>query len=114
MRYRSLACCHRDDETRPAALCGAGTFPPPDFVAAEIPAERNVEIAIPDLGEWTGRQTVLIDDIASSGRTLIETARAHLGWRRTANGVEVPPECDGDDETRGLFLDGNARRVFAL
>jgi ribose-phosphate pyrophosphokinase len=37
--------------------------------------DRDVEIAMPDLGEWAGRRTVLIDDIASSGRTLIETAR---------------------------------------
>jgi len=41
--------------------------------------DRNVEIAIPDLGEWAGRQPVLIDDIASSGRTLIETARGLIG-----------------------------------
>src|SRR3546814_16362791 len=29
----------------------------------------------PDLGAWRGRQPVLADDIASSGRTLIEAAR---------------------------------------
>jgi ribose-phosphate pyrophosphokinase len=42
-------------------------------------SDRDVEIAIPDLGEWVGRQPVLIDDIASSGRTLIETARGLTG-----------------------------------
>jgi ribose-phosphate pyrophosphokinase len=41
--------------------------------------DRDVEIAIPDLGEWADRQPVLIDDIASSGRTLIETARGLTG-----------------------------------
>lgn len=41
--------------------------------------DRNVEIAIPDLGQWAGRQPVLIDDIASSGRTLIEAARGLTG-----------------------------------
>jgi len=41
--------------------------------------DRNVEIAIPDLSEWAGRQPVLIDDIASSGRTLIEAARGLVG-----------------------------------
>lgn len=36
--------------------------------------DRDVEIAIPDLGAWRDRQPVLIDDIVSSGRTMIETA----------------------------------------
>lgn len=33
--------------------------------------DRDVEIAVPDLQRHRGRQPVLIDDIASSGRTLI-------------------------------------------
>ena len=33
--------------------------------------DRDVEIAVPDLTRHSGRQPVLIDDIASSGRTLI-------------------------------------------
>lgn len=37
--------------------------------------DRDVDIALPDLSEWRGRQPVLADDIASSGRTLIEAAR---------------------------------------
>jgi ribose-phosphate pyrophosphokinase len=41
--------------------------------------DRDVEIAIPDLGAWASRRPVLIDDIASSGRTLIETARGLTG-----------------------------------
>lgn len=41
--------------------------------------DRDVEIAIADLGEWAGRQPVLIDDIASLGRTLIEAARGLTG-----------------------------------
>jgi ribose-phosphate pyrophosphokinase len=47
--------------------------------------DRDVEIAIPDLGQWVGRRPVLIDDIASSGRTLIETARGLI-----AQGFEAP------------------------
>src|SRR3546814_12084236 len=38
-------------------------------------AERSVDFEVPDLGAWHGRQPVLADDIASSGRTLIEAAR---------------------------------------
>lgn len=37
--------------------------------------DRNVEIALPDLSQWKGLQPVLVDDIASSGNTLIEAAR---------------------------------------
>src|SRR3546814_748198 len=37
--------------------------------------DRSVDVEVPDLGAWRGRQPVLADDIASSGRTLIEAAR---------------------------------------
>ena len=37
--------------------------------------DRKVSIEVPDLSAWKGRQPVLVDDIASSGRTLIEAAR---------------------------------------
>jgi len=37
--------------------------------------DRRVEVEVPNLAEWRGRQPVLVDDIASSGRTLIEAAR---------------------------------------
>lgn len=38
--------------------------------------DREVEISVPDLGRHRGRQPVLIDDIASSGRTLTAAAEA--------------------------------------
>ena len=37
--------------------------------------DRDVRIDIPDLLPWRDRRPVLIDDIVSSGRTMIETAR---------------------------------------
>jgi ribose-phosphate pyrophosphokinase len=37
--------------------------------------DRSVDIDLPDLGPWRDRQPVLADDIASSGRTLIDAAR---------------------------------------
>jgi ribose-phosphate pyrophosphokinase len=37
--------------------------------------DRSVEVEIPDLSQWCGRRPVLVDDIASSGHTLIEAAR---------------------------------------
>jgi ribose-phosphate pyrophosphokinase len=49
--------------------------------------DRDVEISLPDLHEFSGRTPVLVDDIVSSGRTMIETAR-HL----RAQGM-APPTC---------------------
>lgn len=44
--------------------------------------DRDVEITLKDLSAWAGRTPVLVDDIVSSGRTMIEAA--HLlkaaGW----------------------------------
>ena len=37
--------------------------------------DRDVTIEFPDLSLWKGRQPVLVDDIASSGRTLIEACK---------------------------------------
>lgn len=37
--------------------------------------DRDVDIELPDLSKWRARRPVLVDDIASSGRTLIEAAR---------------------------------------
>ncbi|MBR9806676.1 MAG: ribose-phosphate pyrophosphokinase [Alphaproteobacteria bacterium] len=37
--------------------------------------DRNVEVTAPGLENWTGHQPVLVDDIASSGRTMMEAAR---------------------------------------
>ena len=37
--------------------------------------DRSVDVDVPDLSAWQARQPVLVDDIASSGHTLIEAAR---------------------------------------
>lgn len=37
--------------------------------------DRSVEIEVPDLSAWRDRTPVLVDDIASSGRTLAVAAR---------------------------------------
>ena len=41
--------------------------------------DRSVEVSIPDLEIWRDRQPVLIDDIVSSGRTMIEAAEGLVG-----------------------------------
>lgn len=40
--------------------------------------DRDVRIAVPDLTKWSDRTPVLVDDIVSSARTMVEAAR-HLG-----------------------------------
>jgi ribose-phosphate pyrophosphokinase len=37
--------------------------------------DRNVDVELPDLSEWRARRPVLVDDIASSGQTLVEAAK---------------------------------------
>jgi ribose-phosphate pyrophosphokinase len=44
--------------------------------------DRNVEIKLGELDRWKGRTPVLVDDIISSGRTMLETIRllTAQGW----------------------------------
>ena len=51
--------------------------------------DRDVEIHIPDIASLKDRQPVLVDDIISTGRTLIETAQGLV-----AQGLR-PPVCIG-------------------
>ena len=37
--------------------------------------DRNVDVELPDLSQWKARCPILVDDIVSSGHTLIEAAR---------------------------------------
>lgn len=50
-------------------------------------ADRNVEVTLPADLELRGRSVVLLDDVASTGRTLVEAARGALA--RGAAGVDV-------------------------
>jgi ribose-phosphate pyrophosphokinase len=60
--------------------------------------DREVEISLRNLDSWTGRTAVLVDDIISSGRTMIEAVRllTSRGW--------APPLCIA---VHGLFADGS-------
>jgi ribose-phosphate pyrophosphokinase len=44
--------------------------------------DRDVEIRLKDLEQWRGRTPVLVDDIISTGRTMIEAVRllTSQGW----------------------------------
>lgn len=41
--------------------------------------DRRVQVSMPDLSQWRARTPVLIDDIAASGRTLLEATRQLRG-----------------------------------
>ena len=73
--------------------------------------DRDVEVSVPDVECWRNRQPVLVDDIISTARTMIETVR-HL--KRT----DLPaPICVGvhavfaDDAHRALRSAGAERVV---
>lgn len=58
-----------------AAEVGAAAGAPVVVLEKERLGDREVRITFPDLSAFAGRQPVLIDDIASSGRTLAAAAR---------------------------------------
>lgn len=60
--------------------------------------DRDVEIKLKDLSAWMDRSPVLVDDIISSGRTMIEAVKLlkDRGW--------PPPVCIA---VHGLFADGS-------
>jgi ribose-phosphate pyrophosphokinase len=60
--------------------------------------DRDVEITLKDLNRWSGRVPVLVDDIISSGRTMIEAVKLlnARGWPQ--------PICIA---VHGLFADGS-------
>ena len=57
--------------------------------------DRNVEISVPALDRWRGHTPVLVDDIISSARTMIETA-SHIDLKK-------PLVCIG---VHGIFAAG--------
>jgi ribose-phosphate pyrophosphokinase len=67
--------------------------------------DRDVEMELPDLSAWRGRQPVLIDDIISSAATMIEAARI-----LTAAGMPRPV-CVG---IHGLFAGDSFERLSKL
>lgn len=67
--------------------------------------DRNVDVKLPDLSQWKARCPVLVDDIASSGHTLIEAARKLplQGFRRPVCAV-----------VHGVFAEDSYERLRAF
>jgi ribose-phosphate pyrophosphokinase len=65
-----------DEESAQWAAAIAAAAGAPHVVARkQRRGDREVEVTLPDLSAWRDHQPVLVDDIASSGRTLIAVAR---------------------------------------
>lgn len=66
--------------------------------------DRDVSVSLPDAAQWQGRNPVLIDDIISTGHTLIQAAQS----LRTAG--LAPPICIG---VHALFAEGAYAQLLA-
>lgn len=88
-----------DSESRQWVSAVAGRAGAPYVVLQKVRrGDRDVEISVPDIERWSEHTPVLVDDIISTARTMIETVR-HL---RSA-GLKAP-ECIA---VHGIFA-GNA------
>jgi ribose-phosphate pyrophosphokinase len=86
-----------------AVAAGAGA---PHLVAEKIRrGDRDVSIRMPPLESWRGRQPVLIDDVVSSGQTMIEACRLVR-----ASGLPAP-DCVA---VHGLFVDDSFQVLSSL
>lgn len=67
--------------------------------------DRSVDVELPDLSQWRAHRPILIDDIASSGHTLIEAARKLplVGFQRPVCAV-----------VHGVFAEDSYQRLKAL
>jgi len=67
--------------------------------------DRSVDVALPDLSQWRDRQPVLVDDIVSSGQTMIEATRQlpNQGFRKPICAV-----------VHGVFAEGSFERLRSL
>ena len=81
-----------------AAAVARGAAAPHQVLRKQRRGDREVEVSVPELAQWSGRTPVLVDDIISTGQTMIVTLK-HL------QGVDLqPPVCIG---VHGIFA-GNA------
>lgn len=69
--------------------------------------DRNVDVDFPDLSQWKTRCPVLVDDIASSGNTLIEAARKLTihGFRRPVCAIVHAVFAEGSYERLKVHAD---------
>lgn len=83
-----------------AAAAGA----PCTVLAKTRRGDRDVSVSLPDAADWQGRNPVLIDDIISTGHTLIQAAQS---LRKAGL---APPLCIG---VHALFAEGAYTELLA-
>lgn len=74
--------------------------------------DRDVSVSLPDAGAARGRRPVVVDDIVSSGHTMIETLR-HLSGLGLAPAICLVTHAVFSDETHGQLLAAGAQRVVS-
>ncbi len=72
--------------------------------------DRDVRVIVPDLAKWSDRTPVMVDDIVSSARTMIEAAR-HLAAARLARPVCVAVHALFSDDAYQSLRQAAARIV---
>lgn len=83
-----------------AAAAGA-----PSVVLTKVRrGDRDVEVSLPEVARWTEHTPVLVDDIISTGRTMIQT----IGHLKAAG--MAPPVCIG---VHGVFADSALDELLA-
>lgn len=82
-----------------------GAAAPAVVLRKERFGDRDVRISLPDLQAWHGRTPVLVDDIVSSGRTMIEATQGLI-----AAGL-VAPVCVG---VHALFAEDAYQRLTEM
>lgn len=92
-----------DSESEQWVAAVAGAAGAPYLVLQKVRrGDRDVEVSVPDAEQWRGRTPVLVDDIISTGRTMIETVR-HLGRAGMRS-----PVCIG---VHGIFAGASFREL---
>lgn len=74
-------------------------------------ADRQVQITFPNLDAWQGRTPVLIDDIVSSGRTMVEATKTLVGLGFLPPVIVAVHGIFADDANTDLLAAGTARIV---
>lgn len=94
-----------DVESRQWVSEVAGRANAPYTVLSKIrTGDTSVEVSVPEIGNWKDHTPVLVDDIISSGQTMIETLK-HL---HGIQGIKKPV-CIG---VHGIFADGAYQHIL--
>ena len=95
-----------DEESQQWVAAVAANADAPHVILKKLRhGDRDVEVTVPDLERWRDYTPVLVDDIISTARTMIET----IGHLKRAG--MSPPICIG---VHGLFASGAFEKLDAL